>query len=129
MKVRILTNSLASTDSPLVDIGYARYRVPLLKLGVDLREMRPKLGQKHARFHPFRSSNASLHAKALVIDQKIVFIGSLNMDERSAKINSELGLVISAAPRSRTKSRACWMTSAPTAATSCNWTRVAASSG
>src|SRR5580698_4313032 len=97
VKVRILTNSLASTDSPLVDIGYARYRVPLLKLGVDLREMRPKLGQKHARFHPFRSSNASLHAKARVIDQKIVFIGSLNMDERSAKINSELGLVINSA--------------------------------
>ena len=97
VKVRILTNSLASTDSPLVDIGYSRYRVSLLKLGVDLREMRPKLGQKHARFHPFRSSNASLHAKALVIDQKIVFIGSLNMDERSAKINSELGLVISSA--------------------------------
>jgi cardiolipin synthase C len=99
--VRILTNSLASTDSPLVDIGYARYRVPLLKLGVDLREMRPKLGQKHARFHPFRSSNASLHAKALVIDQKIVFIGSLNMDERSAKINSELGLVMSSAEIAR----------------------------
>lgn len=99
--VRVLTNSLASTDSPLVDIGYARYRVPLLKLGVDLREMRPKLGQKHARFHPFRSSNASLHAKALVIDQKIVFIGSLNMDERSAKINSELGLVISSAEIAR----------------------------
>jgi len=95
--IRILTNSLASTDSPLVDIGYARYRVPLLKLGVELREMRPKLGQKRARFHPFRSSNASLHAKALVIDQKIVFIGSLNMDERSARINSELGLVISSA--------------------------------
>jgi putative cardiolipin synthase len=101
VKVRVLTNSLASTDSPLVDIGYARYRVPLLKLGVDLREMRPKLGQKHVRFHPFRSSNASLHAKALVIDQKIVFIGSLNMDERSAKINSELGLVISSAEISR----------------------------
>jgi cardiolipin synthase C len=99
--VRILTNSLASTDSPLVDIGYARYRVPLLKLGVDLREMRPKLGQKHVRFHPFRSSNASLHAKALVIDQKIVFIGSLNMDERSAKINSELGLVINSAELAR----------------------------
>jgi putative cardiolipin synthase len=94
VRVRILTNSLASTDSPLVDIGYARYRVPLLKLGVELREMQPKLGQKHSRFHPFRSSNASLHAKALVIDQRTVFIGSLNMDERSAKINSELGLVM-----------------------------------
>src|SRR5271156_2731694 len=101
VKVRILTNSLASTDSPLVDIGYARYRVPLLELGIDLREMRPKLGQKHVRFHPFRSSNASLHAKALVIDQKIVFIGSLNMDERSAKINSELGLVINSAEIAR----------------------------
>jgi cardiolipin synthase C len=94
VRVRVLTNSLASTDSPLVDIGYARYRAPLLKLGVELREMQPKLGQKHVRFHPFRSSNASLHAKALVIDQRIVFIGSLNMDERSAKINSELGLVM-----------------------------------
>jgi putative cardiolipin synthase len=101
VRVRILTNSLASTDSPLVDIGYARYRVALLKLGIELREMRPKLGQRHARFHPFRSSNASLHAKALVIDQKIVFIGSLNMDERSARTNSELGLVISSADISR----------------------------
>jgi putative cardiolipin synthase len=101
VRVRILTNSLASTDSPLVDIGYARYRVPLLKLGIELREMRPKLGQKHARFHPFRSANASLHAKALVIDQKIVFIGSLNMDERSAKTNSEMGLVISSAEIAR----------------------------
>jgi phosphatidylserine/phosphatidylglycerophosphate/cardiolipin synthase-like enzyme len=92
--IRILTNSLASTDSPLVHNGYARYRVELLKLGIELSEVRPKLGQKRARFHPFRSSNASLHAKALVIDQKTVFIGSMNMDARSARTNSELGLVI-----------------------------------
>jgi phosphatidylserine/phosphatidylglycerophosphate/cardiolipin synthase-like enzyme len=92
--IRILTNSLASTDAPLVHTGYSRYRVPLLELGVELSEVRPKLGQKRARFHPFRSSNASLHAKALVIDQKTVFIGSLNMDARSARTNSELGLVI-----------------------------------
>ncbi len=92
--IRVLTNSLASTDSPVVDNGYARYRVALLKLGVELSEVRPKLGQKRPRFHPFRSSNASLHAKALVIDQKTVFIGSLNMDARSARFNSELGLVM-----------------------------------
>ena len=92
--IRILTNSLATTDSPLVHIGYSRYRVELLKMGVDLRELRPKLGMKRPRFHPFRGSNASLHAKALVIDEKIVFIGSLNMDVRSYRINSELGLVI-----------------------------------
>ncbi len=94
VQIRILTNSLASTDSPLVHNGYSHYRVELLKLGVELSEVRPKLGQKRARFHPFRSSNASLHAKALVIDQKTVFIGSLNMDARSARTNSELGIVI-----------------------------------
>ena len=92
--IRVLTNSLASTDAPIVQTGYARYRVALLRMGVELSEVRPKLGQKRARFHPFRSSNASLHAKAFVIDQRTVFIGSLNMDERSARFNSELGLVM-----------------------------------
>jgi phosphatidylserine/phosphatidylglycerophosphate/cardiolipin synthase-like enzyme len=99
--IRILTNSLASTDSPLVHTGYSRYRVALLKLGVELSEVRPQLGQKRARFHPFRHANASLHAKALVIDQKTVFIGSMNMDARSAHTNSELGLVIRSADIAR----------------------------
>ncbi len=92
--IRILTNSLASTDSPLAHIGYSHYRVDLLHLGVELAEVRPVLGTTRPRFHPFRSGAASLHAKALVIDQKTVFIGSLNMDARSARTNSELGLVI-----------------------------------
>jgi phosphatidylserine/phosphatidylglycerophosphate/cardiolipin synthase-like enzyme len=92
--IRILTNSLAASDSPLVHIGYSRYRVELLHLGVELSEVRPNLGTARPRFHPFRSSAASLHAKAIVIDQKTVFIGSLNMDARSARTNSELGLVI-----------------------------------
>jgi phosphatidylserine/phosphatidylglycerophosphate/cardiolipin synthase-like enzyme len=99
--IRILTNSLASTDSPLVHNGYSRYRVALLKLGIELSEVRPKLGQKRARFHPFRTSTASLHAKALVIDQRTVFIGSMNMDARSARTNSELGLVIRSADMAR----------------------------
>ncbi len=101
VSIRILTNSLASTDSPLVHTGYSRYRAALLKMGVELSEVRPKLGQKRARFHPFRSSNASLHAKALVIDQKTVFIGSMNMDARSAHTNSELGLVMRSAEIAR----------------------------
>ncbi len=99
--IRVLTNSLASTDSPLVHNGYSRYRVALLKLGVELSEVRPKLGQHRPRFHPFRGSSASLHAKALVIDQKTVFIGSLNMDARSARTNSEMGLVIRSADIAR----------------------------
>jgi phosphatidylserine/phosphatidylglycerophosphate/cardiolipin synthase-like enzyme len=99
--IRILTNSLAATDSPLAHIGYSHYRVDLLHLGVELSEVRPVLGTARPRFHPFRSGGASLHAKALVIDQRTVFIGSLNMDARSARTNSELGLVIRSADIAR----------------------------
>ncbi len=91
--IRILTNSLATTDAPIVHIGYSRYRLPLVKMGVDLRELRPKIGGPRPRIHPFGSSSASLHAKALVIDGKTVFIGSLNMDARSAHTNTELGIL------------------------------------
>ena len=101
VRVKVLTNSLASTDSPLVHIGYSRYRLPLLRLGVELSEVRPRLGSKRRRFHPFRYSTASLHAKALVVDQKMVFIGSLNMDARSRRTNSELGLVMRSAEIAR----------------------------
>jgi cardiolipin synthase C len=100
VKIRVLTNSLASTDSPLVHIGYSRYRAELLKLGVELYEVRPKPGQRPRRFRMYRSaaiaasSLASLHAKAVVIDQRLVFIGSMNMDGRSKRFNSELGLII-----------------------------------
>lgn len=99
--VRVLTNSLATTDSPLVHIGYSRYRVALLKAGVQLFELRPVVGQKKKRFHPFRSGRASLHAKAIVVDHKTVFIGSMNMDARSARTNSELGLVMRSATLAR----------------------------
>jgi phosphatidylserine/phosphatidylglycerophosphate/cardiolipin synthase-like enzyme len=94
VRVRALTNSLASTDASIVHEGYARYRRALLALGVELFEVRPRLGHLKPRFHSFRSANASLHAKAIVIDGKTVFIGSLNMDGRSARFNSELGLVL-----------------------------------
>ncbi|MDE2094787.1 MAG: phospholipase D family protein, partial [Burkholderiales bacterium] len=97
VRIRILTNSLATTDAAIVHIGYSHYRVPLLKMGVDLRELRPKIGAARPRFHPFGHSSASLHAKAVVIDDRTVFIGSLNMDARSAHTNTELGLVFESA--------------------------------
>ncbi|HLW23675.1 MAG TPA: phospholipase D family protein [Steroidobacteraceae bacterium] len=94
VRIRVITNSLASTDASIVYDGYSHYRVAALKLGVELYEVRPRLGQHKPRFHPFRYANASLHAKAIVIDDLTVFIGSMNMDERSARFNSELGLVL-----------------------------------
>jgi cardiolipin synthase C len=92
--VRILTNSLAATDAPAVHTGYARYRQPLLEAGAALYELRPQLGSPRSGVGDFGSSHSSLHAKAPVIDRRVVLVGSMNMDPRSANLNSEMGLVL-----------------------------------
>ena len=92
--LRVLTNSLSSTDAPAVHIGYSRYRDALLEQGVELHELKRQLGTPRTKLGDYGSSNASLHSKALVIDRRIVVIGSMNMDPRSERLNTELGLVI-----------------------------------
>ncbi|HRO59681.1 MAG TPA: phospholipase D family protein [Burkholderiaceae bacterium] len=92
--IRVLTNSLASTDAAIVHVGYARYRTELLETGVELHELRPQLGAPRSRLGGFGSSMASLHAKALIIDRHTSLIGSMNMDPRSVWLNSELAIVI-----------------------------------
>jgi len=94
VRLRVLTNSLATTDAPAVHIGYARYREAMLKAGVDLRELRVHLDLPRSKVGSFGSSQASLHAKVLVIDQRDVLIGSMNMDPRSARLNTEMGIVM-----------------------------------
>jgi cardiolipin synthase C len=97
VRVAVLTNSLAATDAVAVQAGYAPYRVPLLREGVELYEFKPiqAEGEASPRAGLFGSqSRASLHAKAYVIDRSILVIGSMNLDPRSAKLNTELALVI-----------------------------------
>lgn len=96
IKVRVLTNSLAASDVPVVHAGYAGYRKALLKMGVELHELkpRPSAGRKSKRIIGSGSSRSSLHAKSLIFDRKRVFIGSFNYDPRSAWLNTELGLII-----------------------------------
>jgi phosphatidylserine/phosphatidylglycerophosphate/cardiolipin synthase-like enzyme len=90
----VLTNSLASTDEPIVYIGYAHFREEMLKAGVEIRELSPSLVAHRNRMGRFGKSLGGLHAKLAVIDQRSVFIGSMNLDERSAYENTEMGLVI-----------------------------------
>lgn len=96
--VRILTNSLASTDVPAVHAGYARLRPQLLAAGVELYEMRPD-GQPHTthRWRPGASSSASLHAKAIIVDRREVLIGSMNLDPRSRRDNTEVAVLLQSA--------------------------------
>ncbi|AJY31680.1 phospholipase D family protein [Burkholderia thailandensis 34] len=93
VRVAILTNSLAATDAVAVQAGYAPYRVPMLRHGIELYEYKPDQGRPGIGMLGSRS-RASLHAKAYVIDRKILVIGSMNLDPRSAHLNTELALVI-----------------------------------
>ncbi len=95
-RVRVLTNSLAATDVPVVHAGYANYRKALLELGVELHELKPlpAASPRRTRIIGSGSSRSSLHTKSLVFDREQVFIGSFNFDPRSAWLNTELGLII-----------------------------------
>ena len=98
VNVRVLTNSLSATDVPLVHAGYAKYRPELIKHGVTLYELKstapPEIGETRGQTSSSSGSLASLHAKAFVMDQRTVLIGSMNFDPRSAWYNSELGILV-----------------------------------
>ncbi len=96
MRVKVLTNSLASTDVVAVHTGYSKHRIPLLQKGVSIYELKPH-GNKRTRQRLLgrkSPSYASLHAKAYIVDQEYAVIGSFNFDPRSAYLNTELGLFI-----------------------------------
>jgi putative cardiolipin synthase len=99
--VAVLTNSLAATDVAAVHSGYAKYRPQLLVAGVKLFELKPapEEDDRPGDDHPgmrlrIGSSKASLHTKAAIIDGERVFVGSFNLDPRSATLNCEMGVWI-----------------------------------
>ncbi|HSW15736.1 MAG TPA: phospholipase D family protein [Ramlibacter sp.] len=126
VRLRVLTNSLASNDAPAAHAGYARYRPQLLKMGVQLYEMRadpqsaadPGIsnGSSSKKASGLSlgsatggsksgSSRASLHSKAVIIDRRIAVIGSMNLDLRSTLQNSEVALIVRSAALSREAAR------------------------
>jgi cardiolipin synthase C len=94
--IRVLTNSLASNDVLAAFAGYAEQREGLLKAGVELYELRPEPGPVRKRLFG-GGSKAGLHTKAIVFDRKDVFVGSFNLDARSAMINTEAGIYVESA--------------------------------
>ena len=95
--VRVLTNSLESTEKLLAQSGYINYRAPLLEEGVELYEIRSLLGNAKGSGQTAaisRYGNYSLHAKLFVFDRQRLFIGSMNFDQRSMHLNTEIGLII-----------------------------------
>ena len=93
VRVRVLTNSLASNDVVAAHAGHAKRREDMIDNGMELYEYRPdsRVGKTRA----YRGeSKAALHTKAIVFDRESVFIGSFNLDPRSAAINTEAGLYV-----------------------------------
>lgn len=97
VRVRVVTNSLASTDVGAVHAGYKKSRRKLLEGGVELFELKPAVDadtQAAGKLSFSGSSAASLHAKTFMIDRQRVFIGSMNLDPRSVQLNTEIGILI-----------------------------------
>jgi putative cardiolipin synthase len=96
VQVRVLTNSLASSDERVVHAGYLKRREDLLHAGVQLYELKPGAAKSslrvRGRFGPGKVSG--LHAKTYVVDGARIFVGSFNFDQRSAHLNTEMGIVI-----------------------------------
>jgi cardiolipin synthase C len=96
-RVAILTNSLESAPDVMAQAGYVRYRRSMLENGADVYEVRSMLGSQRGSGQTVRISrfgNYSLHAKLFVFDRQRLFIGSMNFDQRSKRLNTEIGLII-----------------------------------
>lgn len=94
--VRILTNSLASHDVPAVNAHYEPWRDDFIKAGVELFEIRsdPAIQSTIVEVPPVKGEFTGLHSKSAVADRRYVFIGSMNLDPRSANINTEMGVFV-----------------------------------
>ena len=95
LHVRVLTNSASATDEPLAHARYAVYRRQVVELGVEVYELSATLaGRRRGTAGASASSHGRLHAKWAVVDRRRVLVGSMNLDPRSALLNTELGLLI-----------------------------------
>ena len=97
VRVRVLTNSLESASMLLAHSGYAPYRAALLERGVELNEVRSLLSYARGSGQTNTMSgygNYALHAKLYIFDRQRLFIGSMNFDQRSKHLNTEIGVMI-----------------------------------
>jgi phosphatidylserine/phosphatidylglycerophosphate/cardiolipin synthase-like enzyme len=100
VKVRILTNSLASTDNLDAFSGYQRERTALLDIGVEIYEFKPDAAVRRQVMTGALQTTLDyapifgLHAKSMVIDDHVAVIGTFNLDPRSANLNTECLVVV-----------------------------------
>lgn len=94
LEVTVVTNSLASTNHVPVHSGYSRYRKEMLEMGANIYEVRANAVELAGVGSGTKPENLTLHTKLILIDERYLFVGSLNLDPRSIEINAEMGLLI-----------------------------------
>ena len=99
VRVRVLTNSLASNDAQAAHAGYMRHREELLAMGIELYEMRTDpaaaaVGLGSSGGEVGGSSRSMLHSKLLTLDGRLIVVGTMNLDLRSQLQNTEIALLI-----------------------------------
>ncbi len=94
VRVIMLTNSLASNNHIPVHAAYARYRHRLIQAGIELHEMRVNAIDIPEDDEESDFESVTLHTKAIMVDRRFTFIGSLNLDPRSIDINTEMGVLV-----------------------------------
>ena len=92
--ITVLTNSLASNNHTVSHSGYMPVRKPLLKMGVNLLELRASVSISSDDSRGVQQAKVTLHAKAFSVDRKKIFIGSFNWNQRSVNLDTELGVII-----------------------------------
>ena len=98
VRVRILTNSIRSNNHLTAHSAYRKHINTLLQSGAELHEVRVDAQQRDRyMLPPVDDKMLALHAKALIIDEDKVFVGSANLDPRSLRINTEMGLLVMSA--------------------------------
>ncbi len=103
VKIKMLTNSLASQDVPAVNSHYKQWRRELINAGIELYESRSDAAIQPlvADTPPIHAEFMGLHVKAIAVDGTRVFIGSMNLDRRSNDLNSEMGVLVESEPLGR----------------------------
>ena len=104
LRIVVITNSLASNNHVPVHSAYSRYRRDVIRAGIELYEMRADAareltGDENA------PERLTLHTKGIIVDERYLFVGSLNLDPRSIEINAEMGLFIDCAPMAKVFTR------------------------
>ena len=113
IELRTSSNSFGATDNPLAYAANFKMRPAYMKAGINVYEYmhnpadverqlpnydvllkRNVASRGQGTFHQKNKPFLCIHAKGLVVDDKVAFVGSYNFDPRSISLNTEVGLLV-----------------------------------